>query len=161
MKAFLQRWLITTLGVLVAVHILTGLNYDKAGDLFAASLLLGIFNAFLRPILFLLALPLGLIPLFLQRRPSPGSIALLVFGLGLLFPIINALLLYLVGALIGGFHVANFGAAFWGAIVIGLISLAANSLTGSGDSRITLGRHEPKSRPPERGDGGDGPVIDV
>ena len=50
-KQFLQRWLINTLAVLVTVVLLRGhIRYAETVDLFTASLLLGILNAFIRPI---------------------------------------------------------------------------------------------------------------
>ena len=86
---------------------------------------------------------------------------LLVLTLGLFTLIINAALLYGVGQLVKSFHVASFGAAFWGGLVISLISLPLNFLTGAGGARIEVRRGKPpeRSRPP--GDDGDGPVIDV
>ncbi len=97
LKKFLQSWLINTLAVLLAVSIVPGLHYDKFTDLMTASLLLGILNAFLRPILLLVALPL------------------LIFTLGLFMLVINGLLLYFVGFLLQPqFTVNSFWAAFWG-----------------------------------------------
>lgn len=139
MKKFIQSWLINTLAVLVAVYIVPGLHYEKWVDLLMASLLLGIFNAVLRPVLLFLALPL------------------LVFTLGLFTLVINAVLLYVVGFLLRPhFFVDGFWAAFWGAVVISLVSLVLNTLTGTGSSRITV-RH--RRGPPN--DDGKGPVIDI
>jgi putative membrane protein len=138
-KKFLQSWLINTLAVLVAVYLYHGIHYQQWLDLLVASLLLGIFNAFLRPLLMLLALPL------------------LIFTLGLFTLFINAILLYFVSLLLRPhFYVDSFGAAFWGALIISLVSLILNTLTGSGSSRIHFQRHR---RPPDRGGGG--PVIDI
>jgi len=134
-----RRVTVTTLAVLVAVYLVKGIRYDKALDLFVASLLLGILNAVLRPILLLLALPL------------------LIFTLGLFSLVINALLLYFVGHLMKSFVVADFRAAFWGSLIISLVSLVLNSITGTGDSRIEFRRGKPRSG----GGDGDGPVIDV
>src|SRR5438876_10309795 len=78
-KKFIQSWFINTLAVLVAVYLVKGIRYDKPLDLLVASLLLGILNAVLRPILLFLALPL------------------LIVTLGLFTLVINALLLYFVG----------------------------------------------------------------
>ena len=138
---FLQSWLINTLAVLVAVVILHGhINYEKPTDLIIASLLLGILNAFVRPILMLLALPL------------------LIFTLGLFTFVINALLLYLVGALLAPyFQVDSFGFAFLGALIISIVSMALNALTGTGNTRVTF---QHRQRPPPKSDD-DGPVIDV
>jgi putative membrane protein len=103
--------------------------------------LLGILNAFVRPILMLLALPL------------------LIFTLGLFTFVINALLLYLVGALLAPhFQVDSFGFAFLGALIISIISIALNALTGVGNTRVTFQRQQ---RPPPKSDDDDGPVIDV
>ena len=55
-KAFLQRWIITTLGVLLAAGLVDGVRADSVVPLLAASLLLGILNAFIRPVLMLFAL---------------------------------------------------------------------------------------------------------
>ena len=139
-KQFLQRWLVTTLAVLVAVETLPGLHF-QAGDIwspFVTSLVLGVLNAFIRPILMLLALPL------------------LIVTLGLFTLVINALLLWLVGQS-SFFRVDSFGWAFLGALVISIVSVALNILTGTGKTRVTVRRGPP---PPKRNDG-DGPVIDV
>ncbi|HHY84224.1 MAG TPA: phage holin family protein [Verrucomicrobia bacterium] len=138
LKKFLQSWIINTLAVLVAVSILPGLRYDTVVDLFVASLLLGILNAFVRPFLIVLALPL------------------LIFTLGLFYFVINGLLLYFVGFLVKGFHVDGFWWAFGGALIISVISLVLNFLTGTGDSRIEIRRG--RSR---RDSDDNGPVIDV
>src|ERR1700743_1628957 len=80
---FLKTWVINTLAVLLAVKIVPGIH---AANQFAApvmtALVLGILNAFIRPVLLLLALPL------------------LIFTLGLFTLVINALLLELVSLLL-------------------------------------------------------------
>ena len=139
LKIFLQRWLINSIAVMVAANLIKGIEYQTLSGLLVASLLLGIFNALLRPLLVLLSLPL------------------VIFTLGLFTLVINALLLYFVGSLVKSFVVANFWAAFWGSLIISLVSLILNTLTGTGDSRIEFRRGKRRSG---RGDG-DGPVIDV
>jgi len=57
------------------------------------------------------------------------------------------------------FRVDGFWNALLGAIIIGVISVALNSLTGSGNSRIHIDRRRPPPPPPTGG--GNGPVIDV
>lgn len=141
MKKFIKSWLINTLAVLVTVSILPGIRYDKPLDLFIASLLLGILNAFVRPILLLMALPL------------------LIFTLGLFILVINALLLYFVASILPGFHVDGFWWAFGGALIISIVSVVLNSVTGSGKAQIHMRRGGP--RKPGPGPGGNGPVIDV
>jgi|SRR6266850_1046667 len=141
LKKFIQSWLINTLAVLVAVYIVDGIHYQKPLDLCVASLLLGILNAVLRPIIMFLALPL------------------LILTLGLFMLVINALLLYFVGFLLRPhFFVDGLWSAFWGALIISIISLILNTITGSGNSRV---RVEHRTRPPDSDRDGGGPVIDI
>jgi putative membrane protein len=137
---FLGNWAINTLAVAVAVVILRNhISYgNQLGNLLAVSLFLGILNAFVRPILMLIALPL------------------LVFTLGLFTFVINALLLCMISLLLPFFHVDTFGYAFAGAAIISFISMALNALTGN--ARIIVQRRPPPSRKP---DDDNGPVIDV
>jgi len=145
LKPFIQRWVVTTLAVLVAAHIVKGIDYDTLVGLAVASLLLGILNAFVRPVMVLLALPL------------------LICSLGLFVLFINAFLLYVVGQLVPSFHVVGFGPAFWGGLVISIVSLAVNALTGAGDTSLRTQIHRVEQRPPRGPDpgSGSGPVIDV
>ena len=137
---FLQRWLFNTLAVFVAVKLVSGISCDTFGTLVVTALVLGVLNAFLRPLLVLLALPL------------------VVVTFGVFFFVINALLLYFVGQLVKGFHVDSFWAAFWGAFVITIVTLLLNSVTGTGGARFRINRGPP---PPRRDDDDHGPVIDV
>jgi putative membrane protein len=139
---FLGNWAINTFAVLVAAIILQGhIAYKSPTDLIVASLLLGILNAFVRPILMLLALPL------------------LIFTLGLFTLVINALLLYFVGVLMGPhFQVDSFGFAFLGALIISIVSIALNVMTGG--ARVTVQRRRPPP-PKNSSDDDDKPVIDV
>jgi len=141
-KKFLQSWAINTLAVLVAVYIVPGIRFTDNSLLtpLITSLVLGILNAFIRPILMLVALPL------------------LIFTLGLFTLVINALLLYFVSFLLAQhFQIDNFGWALLGALVISMVSLPLNMLTGGSRARV---RVEPRRRPPGS-DHGSGPVIDV
>jgi putative membrane protein len=137
MITFIKRWIITTVGVLVAANIVHGIHYDTVVGLIIATMLLGFLNAVVRPVLVILSLPL------------------LIVTLGLFLLLINALLLYWVGQM-KTFHVDSFGAAFLGSIIISLVSLILNTLTKSGQSRLEIRR----GKPPAPGDDG-GPVIDV
>lgn len=142
LKQFFQRWLITTLAVaLTAVILKDHIHYTGWKHLLLASLLLGIFNAFIRPIMMLMALPL------------------LIFTLGLFMLVINASLLWLVGYLLKpNFVVDSFGWALLGSLIISVVSIALNVLTGTNKGRLTIRRGGP---PPPKSDGGNGPVIDV
>jgi putative membrane protein len=140
-KSFLQRWAVNTLGVLVAANVVRGIHYDSYLGLFLASLLLGILNAFVRPIMILLALPL------------------LIVTLGFFILVINALLLYSVGSLLKPFHVDSFSAAFIGALIVSMVSMVVNWLLGTNETRIRVTRRGKGPTPPP--DGGGGPIIDV
>jgi putative membrane protein len=143
-RKFIQTWIVTTLAVLVAVNVVPGIQFqdNNLWIPFVTSLVLGILNAFIRPILMLIALPL------------------LVLTLGLFTLVINMLLLYLVGALLKPhFVVDSFGSALVGSVIISVVSVALNILTGAGKARVTF--HH-RRRPPDSGPkNGNGPVIDV
>jgi len=139
-KKFLQSWLINTIAVLIAAQIVHGIRYDSTAGLIIATLLLGVLNAFLRPLLLLLSLPL------------------VVVTLGLFIVVINAVLLYWVGNLLRDFHVDTFRSAFWGALLISIITVVLNAVTGLRNARIVIHRGQPPKRMDN--DGG-GRIIDV
>lgn len=149
---FLQRWVITTLAVLVASWVVRGISYDTASAIFVASLLLGFLNAFIRPILFVLSATLLV--------AAVRSLLTVMLGI-ILVPVINALLLLFVGDMVKGFHVAGFWTAFWGGLVIGVVSLFASFFLGRGPKvEVRRGRRsKDSSGGPDQGGGG--PVIDV
>ncbi len=137
---FLGNWAINSLAVWVTAIILHNhIHAQSPAYLFLAALLLGILNAFVRPILMFLALPL------------------LIVTLGLFTWVINALLLYLVGQLMTPyFEVDSFRYAFFGAAIISVVSIALNVLTGN--ARVTVRRGPP---PPPPNKKSDDDVIDV
>jgi putative membrane protein len=118
MTAFLLRWLVTTIAVFVAERIIPGISCDGWEALLGASLLLGIINAFIRPVLMLLSLPF------------------IIVTMGLFIFVINALLLLLVAAIVPPFHVEGFWSAFFGAIIIGIVSWALSSFFRGSDGKI-------------------------
>ena len=144
---FIKSWIINTVAVLLAVIIMRNhISYgDKLENLLVASFLLGILNAFVRPVLMLVALPL------------------LIFTLGLFTIVINALLLGLLTVLLPFFKITSdglhfsFGYAILGAFIISFISITLNVLTGG--ARISIQRRPPP--PPKKSDDDDKPVIDV
>jgi putative membrane protein len=138
---FGQRWLVTTFAVLIAALLLDGIHYRSAWWLAGASLLLGLLNAFVRPVLMVLALPL------------------VIWSLGLFILVINALLLLAVGAMLApGFRVEGFWSAAAGALIISIVSFIANLFLGQGSFIRVQSRSQ--SRPKGRDDD-QGPVIDV
>lgn len=145
LKHFCQRWLINTIGVLVAANIVSGVDYDTYTGLVVASLLLGILNAFLKPLLMLFSLPF------------------LIVTLGLFTLVINAGLLYLVGQIVKTFHVHGFWSAFWGALIISFISLLGNRFISprNNSSAFSLRTYRRRRNARGAGDPGKGPIIDV
>jgi putative membrane protein len=135
---FLGNWAINTLAVVVAAMILhSHIHHQGRGSLVIAAFLLGILNAFVRPILMLLALPF------------------LIVTLGLFMWVINALLLYLVGLVLAPrFQVDSFLFAFLGALIISIVSTVLNIATGN--ARLSVGRGPPRGKKPDDDD-----VIDV
>ena len=101
----LVRWLILALGVVLSTKIVKGISYDTEATLAVVVLLLSFFNAVLKPLLLLFTLPF------------------IVLSLGIGIWIINALLFYFVGRLVDGFHVASFGAALFGALIVSVTNL--------------------------------------
>ena len=123
MRHFVFRWIITAIGVVVAASIIRGIRYDSVGALIGAALLLGILNAFVRPILLILSAPL------------------ILFTLGFFILVVNALMLYWVSGLVPGFHVDGFGSAFLGAILIGIISWMLSAFFRGSDGRVHVLTH--------------------
>ena len=124
LRPLVMRVLIMGLAVFLAVTTVPGIESDSLGAGVAAVLVLTLLNSLIRPLLDLLALPL------------------IVVSLGLFMVVINALLLQLTAALVKGFTVTGFGASFWGALVISLVSSLLNMLLVVEQSRV-----EPSHRP--------------
>ena len=108
---------------MVASALISGIRYDSAGSLIAAALLLGILNAFVRPLLLILSAPL------------------ILLSLGLFILVINAFMLWFVPSLVPGFHVDRFSSAFWGGIVISLISWMLSAFFRGSDGRVHVLTH--------------------
>lgn len=129
MRHFIFRWITTTVAVMIAAAFIRGIRYDSFGWLIGAALLLGILNAFVRPVLLLLSAPLILVTL------------------GFFILIVNALMLLFVPSFVPGFHVDSFGSAFWGAIVIGIISWVLSAFFRGSDGRVHVLTHHAQIKP--------------
>lgn len=127
MRPFLTRWLVTTLAVALAVH-LTDMRADGWGPLIGTSLLLGIINAFIRPVLLLLSLPF------------------ILLSLGFFILFVNAFVLWLAGGLVPGFHVDGFANAFFGSIIISIASWILSAFFKSSDGTYHTIAHHPGAR---------------
>ncbi|MFN2508297.1 MAG: phage holin family protein [Chthoniobacterales bacterium] len=122
-RHFLFRWIITTVAIMLTAWLMPGISVDGTGASIGAALLLGILNAFIRPFLLLLSAPL------------------ILLSLGFFILVINALMLWWVPTFVPGFRVEGFGSAFWGAIIIGLISWFLSAFFRGSDGRVHVLTH--------------------
>jgi putative membrane protein len=112
MRGVLLRWLVLTAAVLAASWFLDGIRVDGLLSAVLAAATLGILNAFLRPLIILLTLPVN------------------ILTLGLFTFVINALMLQIVSEMIPGFTVHGFWTAVFGALIIGFVSWLLNTFVG-------------------------------
>jgi putative membrane protein len=106
---FIVRLLINAAALWVATRVSGGISHTGGvGSLLAVALVFGIVNAFIRPLIKVLTIPV------------------ILLTLGLFTFVINGLMLWLTSALSGslglGFHVAGFWSAVVGALVVSLVS---------------------------------------
>ena len=104
MKGIFLRWLILTFAIIVTSYLIDGIQVSDFLSAFFAAAILGILNAFFRPILFILTLPVN------------------ILSLGLFTFVINALMLMMVSGVISGFKVYGFWSAVFGSLLISLVS---------------------------------------
>jgi putative membrane protein len=112
MSGFLLRLAISAFALWVAQQLVPGIQIEGTGTLLLAALLLGFVNAVIRPVLVILTFPLTIVTL------------------GLFLFVVNAAMLGLVAALLPRMHVAGFGSALLGSIVVSLVSWAASAWIG-------------------------------
>jgi putative membrane protein len=120
MQGFLLRAIVVGIGLWLASQIVPGVEFRTAQSLIAAALLLGVINAFVRPVLIILTLP----------------ITLLTLGLFLL--VINGLMIELVSWFLKDFTVMGFWPAFFAAIVVSLTSWVMSGWIGPPQGRIDV-----------------------
>lgn len=102
----LLQWVLTALAIWIVSRLIPGFQVSGATSALIAAVVIGFVNATLGLFLKIVTFPL----------------TLLTFGLFWL--VINALMIELASAIVPGFHVAGFAAAFWGAIVLSLVNMA-------------------------------------
>jgi len=123
MVGFLLRAAISALGLWVASQLFDGLHFATTTKLVLAAVLLGVVNAFVRPLAFILTLPST------------------VLTLGLFLLVLNAGMVALVAWLVPGFQVSGFWTAVGAALIVSLVSWAASSIIGSnGQVEIFTGK---------------------
>lgn len=113
MVGFLLRAAISALGLWLASLLLSGIRFESPAKLAIAAVLLGVINAVVRPIAFILTLPLTLVTL------------------GLFLFVLNAAMVGLVARLVPGFTIAGFWTAMGAAVIVWLVSWLGSSLIGS------------------------------
>ena len=119
MVGFLLRAAITALGLWVASELLSGVTFDAPSKLILAAVVLGVVNAVVRPLAFILTLPIT------------------VVTLGLFLLVLNAGMVALVAWLIPGFQISGFWTALGAAVIVSLVSWAASSVIGT-NGRIEI-----------------------
>ena len=119
MQGFFLRTLITILGLLLASALIPGVDISGTGSVIVAAILLGLVNGFVRPVAFLLTLPVTIITL------------------GLFLFVLNAAMFGLVAAMLDNFVVSGFWSAIFGSLVVGITSTMASWYIGP-DGRIDV-----------------------
>jgi len=115
MLGFILRWSINLLALVIAGSLIRGINIENLGIGIIAAGIFGVVNAVIRPVVLVLTLPINLLTL------------------GLFTLVVNAAMLMLVSALVPGFVIESFRSAFFGALIISLISWGVNIfISGSG-----------------------------
>jgi putative membrane protein len=107
---FLARVLLNGLAIVLAAYVLPGLHVNGPVPALLAGLILGFVNAIVRPVLFVLTLPLTLVTL------------------GLFLFVLNAICFALTAALVPGFSVDGFGWALLGALLVSVVSWILNGI---------------------------------
>jgi putative membrane protein len=108
MRGIMLRWLTLTGAILFASYVLDGIQVSGFMSALWAAAILGILNAFFRPIALILTLPIN------------------ILTMGLFTFVINAVMLKMASGVIDGFEVQGFWTAVFGALVISLISWGLN-----------------------------------
>jgi putative membrane protein len=104
MRGIFIRWLILTVAIIIASYLLEGICVSGFFSAFFAAAMLGILNAFFRPIIFILTLPIN------------------IMTLGLFTFVINAIMLMMASGVISGFEVSGFWSAVFGSLSISIVS---------------------------------------
>ena len=103
-------WIINALSLLALPYIFSGIKVEGFYTAMIVALVLGLINAFARPVLILLTLPLT------------------ILTLGLFIFVVNGLLFWFVASFVDGFVVSGFWTAVLGAVAYSIISWACSAL---------------------------------
>lgn len=110
MRGLVIRWVISAVAILLTAFIVPGIEIQGFGAALVGALVLGIVNAFIRPLIILFSLPIT------------------ILTLGLFTLVINGFMLSIVASVITGFYLKNFWNAMLGAIIISLFSSLINNV---------------------------------
>lgn len=110
MRGLLIKWVINSLAILIVTYIVKGIEVASPITAVVAAFVLGIINAFLRPFIILITLPVNIVTL------------------GLFTFFINGFLFYLVSKIVKGFTITGFWPAFFGALLFSTISFLVSVL---------------------------------
>lgn len=110
MLGALLQWILSALAVWVVSLVIPGFTIDGALSTLIAAVLIGLVNGTIGFVLKILTFPLTLVTL------------------GLFLLVVNALMIMLVAAILPGFDVTGFWAAFFGGIVLSLVNMALNAI---------------------------------
>lgn len=108
MTRLLLKWVLNAFALYFVMKLIPGIRIDRFSDLLLATLIIGFLNAFLRPLIVLLTLPVT------------------ILTLGLFTLVINGVMFYLAAHLVNGFSVSGFGTAFVAALLYSLFSCFLN-----------------------------------
>jgi putative membrane protein len=117
MAYLILRVLINALSIAVAIKVIDGITFTgEWWKMIIIGAIFGIINALLKPLMMLFTLPL------------------IIFTLGLFTLVVNAVLLILTAKLSGplnlGFQIDGFWSAFWGALIVSIVSMVLSWITG-------------------------------
>ena len=110
MTGLFIRWITNTVALIAVVHTVPGIHIERWEAAALAALVLGLLNAFLRPLLIFLTLPLH------------------IASLGFFTLLVNGFMFYLASKVVEGFYVVSFWNAFFGALLFSAISFVFNLL---------------------------------
>jgi putative membrane protein len=122
MLGFLLRVSINLLALVVAGSVIKGIRIESLGMGIIAAGILGVVNAVIRPVVLVLTLPINLLTL------------------GLFTLVVNAAMLMLVSEIVPGFMIESFWSAFFGALVISLVSWGVNIFISNSGNFISIKR---------------------
>ena len=120
---FVARVLVNALAIYLAAAIVPGVEISGVLAALGAGLVFGLVNAFVRPVLLVLTLPLTLLTL------------------GLFLFVLNAFCFWLTSALVKGFDVHGFWAALFGALLVSVVSWAVTSFLSDRGQIVAITRH--------------------